>query len=325
MSLDPKHLLAIEIIRREGGLTRAAKHLHTSQPALSRLVSDIEIRLNAIIFDRSERPWRLTKLGQSIAAQGALVLRAQNSVDRQLEEFRSGTGSRLRIVGPQFFTESVVSQLLIQFSERNPDATFDVAFGYGDILYDKVRNGQADLAFVPHRTNKNGGDLLFTPLRRGKNVVACRSGHPILQLAFPRPLALLDYGWIMPPSSSPLAEDLKRTLSELDMHEARVVFSGGSFASVTNFLENSDCLTILPELTINALKLSRPIEAVPIKLQEGNRMLGILSKPIRELDQTSLLFMDFSRSLLADTEQPNQVDHNTDLVLSNDTSFSKQS
>lgn len=303
MFVDPKHLLAIEVIRREGGLTRAAKLLHTSQPALSRLVSDLEIRLNVTVFDRSERPWRLTKLGRSIAAQGALVLRAQHSVDRHLEEFRSGTGSRLRIVGPQFFTESVVSQLLTRFSERNPDATFDVAFGYGDVLYDSVRNGQADLAFVPKRTNENDENLLFTPLRKGKNVVACRSGHPILQLAFPRPLALLDYGWIMPPSSSPLAEDFKRTLAELDMHEAKIVFSGGSFASVTNFLENSDCLTILPEMTIDALKMLRPIEAVPIKVQEGKRMLGILSKPERELDQTSISFIEFSKTQLVEVEQ----------------------
>lgn len=295
MRVDPKHLLAIEVIRREGGLTRAAKQLRTSQPALSRLVSDLEIRLNVIIFDRSERPWRLTKLGHSMAAQGALVLRAQHSVDRQLEEFRSGTGSRLRIVGPQFFTESVVSQLLTQFSKRNPDAMFDVAFGYGDVLYDNVRSGLADLAFVPQRTNENDENLLFTPLRRGKNVVACRTGHPILQLAFPRPLALLDYGWIMPPSSSPLAEDLERTLADLDMHEARVVFSGGSFASVVSFLETSDCLTILPELTVQAIEQHRQIEKVPIKIQAVNRTLGILSKPLSELDNTSRTFIEFSK------------------------------
>ena len=106
------------MIRRERGLTRAALALGTSQPALSRLVSDLEIRLDAPIFDRSARPWSLTKLGASLALQGASILRAQEFASREVQEFRSGTKGMLRIAGPPFFTDGVNSRLLPTFRDR---------------------------------------------------------------------------------------------------------------------------------------------------------------------------------------------------------------
>ena len=50
MRLEAKHLATLEVIRREGGLTRAAASLGTSQPALSRLVNDLEIPRDAEVF-----------------------------------------------------------------------------------------------------------------------------------------------------------------------------------------------------------------------------------------------------------------------------------
>ncbi|MDE0524841.1 MAG: LysR family transcriptional regulator [Boseongicola sp.] len=293
MKLDTKHLATIEVIRREGGLTRAALALGTSQPALSRLVSDLEIRLDAPIFDRSARPWSLTKLGASLAMQGASILRAQELAGREVQEFRSGTKGMLRIAGPPFFTDGVISRLLPTFRDRHGSVSFAVSYGYGDELKDAVRHGRADLALFPRTVGEIAEDLVFTPLIEAHNVVACRAGHPILKLAFPRPLALLDYGWIVPPQGSPLAADMDMVLSELEMQEAEVVFEGGSLASVLSFLEGSDCLTVLPETTVAAIGSQFGIQAVPIQVRTPRRSLGILSRSPRELDNTSRTFVRF--------------------------------
>lgn len=102
MKLDAKHFATIEAIRRERGLTRAALALHSSQPALSRLVSALWIRLDAPIFDRSARPWSLTKRGVPLALHGASILRAHELAGRGVQDIRSGAKGLLRIAGPPF-------------------------------------------------------------------------------------------------------------------------------------------------------------------------------------------------------------------------------
>ena len=300
MKIDPKHLAAIEVIRREASLTRAAVELGTSQPALSRTLSDLEIRLGTRIFDRRSRPWTLTRLGEVFARQGATVLRAQQQATEGFEHFTVGGLDSLRLAGPPFFTDGAISFWLARFRAAYPNISFELSYGYSDDLRDAIRSGRADVAIYPVGVGDVVGDLTFTPLIDGRNVIACRSGHPILRLAFPRPLALLDYGWVSPPPGSPLALDMSTILADLEMQEAEIVLSGGTLASVMNFVANTDCLTVLPEATVLSLGRVFGLEIVPIAARTPHRPLGLLSRPAPELSHSARAFVDFVHSAFAD-------------------------
>jgi DNA-binding transcriptional LysR family regulator len=265
VKIDPKHLSAIEVIRSEASMTRAAQVLGTSQPALSRMVSDLEIRLGAPLFDRTTRPWALTRLGEALARQGATVLRAQARASQEFDAFRSGAKGRLRIAGTPFITDGVLAPMLPGFRARFPDVVFDLSYGYADELIEAVRSGRADLSVYPLGVGEALEDLTFTPLIEGRNVIVCRAQHPILRLAFPRPLALLDYGWVMPPRGSPLAADMASILSELQMHEAEIVLHGGSLAAVLGYIAASDTLTVLPEAVALTMGPIHGLRRVPIE------------------------------------------------------------
>ncbi len=296
MRIDPKHLALIEVIRTESSLTRAAEVLGTSQPALSRTLSDLEIRLGAPLFDRASRPWALTRLGEVLARQGATVLRAQTRAAQDLDAFQSGARGRLRIAGPPFFTDGAVAHILPGFHERFPDVAFELTYGYAADLSEAVRSGRADLAVYPLGVGETLEDLTFTRLIEGRNVIVCREGHPILRLAYPRPLALLDYGWVMPPEGSPLSADMSAILSELQMHEAEIVMTGGSLAGVLGYVAGSDTLTVLPEAVALTMGQLYELRQVPIKTRTPNRPLGVLSRPPAELGQAARAFIEHLHS-----------------------------
>jgi DNA-binding transcriptional LysR family regulator len=52
MRIDPKHLMIIAEISDAGGFTEAAISLGTSQPAISRVVKMLELRLGEAMFHR---------------------------------------------------------------------------------------------------------------------------------------------------------------------------------------------------------------------------------------------------------------------------------
>lgn len=291
MKIDPKHLSMIEVIRSEASLTRAADVLGTSQPALSRTLSDLEIRLGAPIFDRASRPWALTRLGEALARQGATVLRAQARAGQEFEAFRSGARGRLRIAGPPFFTDGAVSQMLPSFNDQYPEVAFELSYGYAEDLSEAVRSGRADLAIYPLGVGETLEDLTFTHLIDGRNVIVCREGHAILRLAYPRPLALLDYGWVMPPEGSPLASDMASILAELQMHEAEIVLYGGSLAGVLSYVSASDTLTVVPEAVSRTIGPLYRLRQVPIETRTPSRPLGVLSRPTPELGHGARAFI----------------------------------
>jgi DNA-binding transcriptional LysR family regulator len=293
VKIDPKHLSAIEVIRSEASMTRAAQVLGTSQPALSRMVSDLEIRLGAPLFDRTTRPWALTRLGEALARQGATVLRAQARAAQEFDAFRSGAKGRLRIAGTPFITDGALAPMLPGFRARFPDVVFDLSYGYADELIEAVRSGRADLSVYPLGVGEALEDLTFTPLIEGRNVIVCRAQHPILRLAFPRPLALLDYGWVMPPRGSPLAADMAAILSELQMHEAEIVLHGGSLAAVLGYIAASDTLTVLPETVALTMGPIHGLRRVPIETRTPSRPLGVLSRPTAELGHAARAFIGY--------------------------------
>ncbi len=277
MKIDAKHLATLDEIKRRGGLTAAARVLGTSQPALSRLVSDLEARLGAPLYDRKVRPWRMTALGETLAAQGRAIQVAQDRATNAVEQFMGGEEGTLRVGGPPYFLDAVVIPLLAGFQDINGKVQFEISYGYTDQLTRRIQRRELDMALCPMDAVVMDRDLQFVPLMKGVNVIACRAGHPLTRLTTPRPLAFLEYGWVVPPTGSPLNHDMRAMLSNLGVENVRVASTGGSFASVVNHLEYSDCLTVMPQSVVFALARRTSIVALPLLDRTPTRNLGILT------------------------------------------------
>ncbi|MEX0305614.1 MAG: LysR family transcriptional regulator [Leisingera sp.] len=77
-------LAAFEAVARLQGFARAADELNTSQPAISRHIRNLELRLGAPLFDRSGAQIRLTRKGEGFYAS---VVQALDGLQRAAGEF----------------------------------------------------------------------------------------------------------------------------------------------------------------------------------------------------------------------------------------------
>ena len=293
MNFDPKHLAVLHVIQERGGLTAAAGILGTSQPALSRLVTNMEVRLGAPLFDRSSRPWRMTLLGQSLAAQGGAIQTALNNANDAISHFRNGIDGNIRLGGTPYLCEAVLPSMITNFQQQLPGVTIDQSYAYTAQLLRRLQRREIDLVVAPVDSSDILQGLTGRRLLAAKNIIACREKHPLTKQDSVAMTDLLNYRWVAPPQDSPLAVDMRDILNELNAHNFNTAFSGGALATVAQLLEESDCLAILPAYVLQKLKSRYTLTTANISLTTPTRSIMMVSNADEVHSQVQSAFFDY--------------------------------
>jgi DNA-binding transcriptional LysR family regulator len=293
MKIDPRQLMQLSAVVETGGLTEAAALLGTSQPAISRMLSALEARLGQPVVLRDRRPLQPTALGRALAEQGDAIRLAARRSGEAADALRRGERGTVRLGGTPFFTDALISGMIAEFHRAHPSVRVDQRYGYTGELKALVKSGQLDLAICPVELLGEGDeDLTFQELLPGRNVVACRVGHPLLQVRPFRAEALLEHPWIEPPPGSPLIADLRTALLALGATHVSVVYAGGSLASLINHLKATDSLTILPHSVVFAVRTAGEITALPLHLEHPPRALAVLRSGVSPAPASATRFAE---------------------------------
>jgi len=277
MKLDPRHLEMLYAIVEKGGLTEGAAMLGKSQPSLSRSLSQLEDRIGAALFEPDRRPLRPTELGLALAAEGGKIFQAGRHSSDVLAQYRDGKTGAVRVGGTPFFLDGVISGMLADFQFERPDVRIDQVYGYMNDLIPKLRDGALDLAILPVRATTIPDGFEFEQILPGRNVIACRVGHPLTRKGSVKLTDIGKYAWIAPPTDSPLYQDLRAVLKEIGIKDFKVSFTGGSLSATLNILIGSDALTVLPFSVVFMLRNQKSIGALSIRIGDPDRHLGILT------------------------------------------------
>lgn len=295
MKIDPEHLMILSAVVDAGGVVEGAASLGKSQPSVSRTLALLEARIGEPLFDRTRRPLKPSELCETLAAQGRRVLEAQRAATETLSRHRSGKAGLLRVGGSPFFMDGVVAPRIAEFQMQFPNVRIEQRYGYAPDLLPLLTDGALDAVILPVRRASAPQGLRMVRLLPGRNVIACRQGHPLLRK---RNLILADIGsfsWIAPPAGSPLYNDLKSVVAAIGLTDLRVSFSGGSLNAVLSMIAASDALTVLPSSVVFALRRTFSIEAINIRIEHPERDLCIVLRD----DQTSPILRKFERFIKA--------------------------
>ncbi len=118
--MDDRRLRYFLTVVEEGGVTRAAAHLHLAQPSLSQSLRALETELGAELFHRVGRGIRLSAAGEALVGPARQILRAteeaRNAVGGVLE-LRTGT---LEIAALATLAVDPMASLIGRFRDRYP-------------------------------------------------------------------------------------------------------------------------------------------------------------------------------------------------------------
>ena len=276
MKFEERHLAQLAAVVEAGGVTEGASWLGLSQPAVSRTLSAMERRLGEPLFEAGRRPLVPTLIGRQLAAHGKVILEASRKASETVASFQRGSLGTVRVGGVPFFMDAWISRMIGEFQTAWPDIRVDQSYGNVPELQGAITSNLLDLAICPLGVVDAGTGFEFTEILPGRNIIACRTGHPLMKRRRIASGDLLAYPWIAPLPGSPLLADLHAILLSIGMTEIAIRYSGGSLMSVLNYLEETEALAVLPHSVVFAFRKSRAVTVLPVKIPQPERSLGIL-------------------------------------------------
>ncbi|WP_186027071.1 LysR family transcriptional regulator [Burkholderia gladioli] len=146
--MDLKQLDAFVHVAELGSFTRAANTLNTNQPALSRLVRQLEVELRHTLLERNGRGVTLTPAGQRMLAHAKGLQQQVQRASQDLDELRGTPGGHFGIgITPSFARVGRLA-LVRRFRASFPGATLSVAQGLSTYLTEWLMMGRIDVAVL---------------------------------------------------------------------------------------------------------------------------------------------------------------------------------
>lgn len=278
MKLNERHLMLLAAVVDAGGLSEGATLLGLTQPAVSRALVALEARVGEPLFLRGRRPLRPTPLGLQLAAHGRAILAASREASSTVSAYVRGSKGTVRLGGVPFFMDAMVSTMIAGFLTLEPDVNVQLTYGNTPDMAKALESDQIDLAIVPIGLKEGTPGLEFTEILPGRNVVACRAGHPLSRQRRLQAHDLAGYPWVAPLPGSPLLTDLHSILVAIGLPEFDVRFSGGSLMAVLNYMAESDALSILPFSVVFSQRKLNHVVSLPFAIPQPQRALGILRR-----------------------------------------------
>jgi DNA-binding transcriptional LysR family regulator len=145
--MDYTLLRAFVTVAREGNLTRAAAHLHLTQPAVSLQIKNLQELLGIGLFSRTSHGLLLTRDGEALLPHAAPALAAANEVQRAAAALRHEVRGRLRIgtiLDPDFLR---LGGFLRQLVETYPQIQTALRHGMSGWVLERVKARDLDVGF----------------------------------------------------------------------------------------------------------------------------------------------------------------------------------
>lgn len=162
--------------------SRAAEHLHLSQPAVSHQVKALENELGVDLLVRSTRSVRLTDEGMAFLGYAQEIVELAGRAKRQLDQGITHSARSLRIGVHDGLEARLFSAPLARLHQEDPEFDPQLRLGPNSALRDMLENGTIDV-MMEYRSPKgeSASATTFRALANARAVCMYGSGHVLAQ------------------------------------------------------------------------------------------------------------------------------------------------
>lgn len=175
--IELRHLRTVLALAETGNLSKAARRVHLSQPAVSHQIKAIEEYYGIELFERKSVPLRLTPAGQRLLTLAEELDRKVKEAERDMARIAQGTAGQLRIAVECHSCFDWLMPSMDAFREGWPEVEMDLVSGFQPDPVGLLGEGRAELVIVSQAKPRPG--VVYHPLFRYEVFALVARGHPL--------------------------------------------------------------------------------------------------------------------------------------------------
>jgi DNA-binding transcriptional LysR family regulator len=249
------------------------------------------------LIDRSTRPLQLTALGQAYYEGCKALLEQYMELEASIRTAQAQIARTVRVATIYSVGLSDMGQYVQSFQADHPDVRVHLEYLHPDRVYEKVREGMADLGLVsfPRKLPK----LAAIPWRDEEMVVACSPMHPLAANLAIGPQQLQGVQYIHFDKDLTIRREVDRFLREQGV-SVEVVLEFDNIENIKKAVELGAGVALLPEPTLRREVEELSLVARPLYGCRLVRPLGIIHRRHLKPSNSASRFIDMLCAASAD-------------------------
>jgi DNA-binding transcriptional LysR family regulator len=147
MNISSRQLKAFLLTARLGNFTRAAEVMHITQAGLSVMMRELEVQLDARLFDRTTRTVTLTSAGEKFLPAAIRALGEIEDAAVEINAIGEKARQTLRIAATPFVSSNLLPPICRRFRSAYPEVKIQLVDCALKQVHTLVESGEVDLGF----------------------------------------------------------------------------------------------------------------------------------------------------------------------------------
>jgi len=284
LKISSRQIALLNALGELGNLRKAASAIHTTQPAASLLLQQLEERLGVQLFERLPRGMQPTLFGDVMIRYAQGALHEFEYAEAQIAELARGAAGMVRIgtvMGP---VPTLLTRGVLAFKAQHPKVRVAIEVGTSDTLLPALIRGDFDLVLgrLPDQLDSQGLDIQLFEQGERMRIIA-RPGHPLANRPDTRLADLAPLTWILHPIDSPMRRQVENALKAAQLIQPLDIIETSSILATTAMLESSDMIAVVPNDVAEHYARYGMITMLPVELPLAMANLGLLTSKARPM------------------------------------------
>jgi molybdate transport repressor ModE-like protein len=280
MSSAPKvrHLEVFLAVAKAGSMQRAARDAHLSQPAISKMIVELEKIFGAPLFERGKRGVVLTECGRALIGRAQLVLNELHGAKDEIAAIASGVIGRVRVGVLPVADTHLLSTTLLALRKTAPGLAVQIEDGTREVMLNALRRGEIDCVIGRLDAGAGDRDLHIEKLIESPVAIVVGSSHAIARKKRLSWADLLPYPWILPPLGAPIRIAIDREFTDIGLTPPIPAIESTSPRLIQAVVSETDMIGVITHEASRSYARNGELAVLPVKLSAPLPYIGVFTR-----------------------------------------------
>lgn len=242
--LKLRHFQLFLALDEQRNLHRAASQLNMSQPAASKLLSDLEANLGIRLFERHPRGLTPNWYGEIMIRYAHSMLSALHHTGEELNALSAGSAGTVAVGTVMAPAVTLLTSAIERVHRDRPGLKISVDVDVSKVLVPRLLEGELDFAITRIPAGIDAERFVFEEIGEEELCFVCRKGHP---LADKTPLSLADmaaYPWSLQPTGALMRQRVDSLFLHHQVVPPRQIVDTADLLLSLALVDKSDTITV---------------------------------------------------------------------------------